>query len=80
LALDSFKTTVVRSSSSILDLLGDLGGFYGSIGILVFLFGEYFSEKFYLQAISNSLYVRKKTKDEFLRRNDRKKEQNEKFS
>jgi len=45
-------------------LLGDLGGFYGSIGIVVFIFGEYFSEKFYLQAISNSLYVRKKTKDE----------------
>lgn len=48
LALDSFKTTVVRSSTSILDLLGDLGGFYGSIGIVVFLFGEYFSEKFFL--------------------------------
>ena len=48
LALDSFKTTVTRSSSSILDLLGDLGGFYGSIGIVVFLFGEYFSDKFFM--------------------------------
>jgi len=48
LSLDSFKNIATRSSSSVLDLLGDLGGFYGSIAIVVFLLGEYFSDKFFI--------------------------------
>ena len=39
LSLDPFKTVSERVSTSILDYLGDLGGFYQALDILVFMIG-----------------------------------------
>ena len=56
--------TSYRSSTKILDFVGDLGGFYQAIDILLFMFGQYFSAKFFYQFISNKLYIRKRTQAE----------------
>ena len=48
LTQDQFKTTSQRHSTQILDLFGDLGGFYQAIDILIFVFGEYFAAKLFI--------------------------------
>lgn len=42
-------------------MFGDLGGFHQSVDFAVFMLGEWFAFKFFVQHISNSLYLRKKT-------------------
>ncbi len=64
LGQDQFKTVSQRTSTQILDLFGDLGGFYQAIDIFIFIFGEYFAAKFFLQSISNKLYIQKKSAEE----------------
>jgi hypothetical protein len=53
LQLDPFKTISQRESTSFLDFLGDLGGFYQAIDILVFMIGQFFSAKFLMVSIAN---------------------------
>ena len=48
LAMSSNKMASVRSSTTALDLFGDLGGFHQSIDMMVFYFGEWFAFKFFL--------------------------------
>ena len=50
--------------------MSDLGGFYGSLNASVFFLGQYFSAKFFLLALSNTLFIRKKTKDELAEENE----------
>jgi hypothetical protein len=64
LELDPFKTTSERVSINILDFLGDLGGFYQAIDLLVFLFGQFFSAKLFIASISSTFYYRKLSQDE----------------
>lgn len=64
LGQDQFKTTSVRQSTQILDYFGDLGGFYQAIDILIFMFGQYFSAKFFIQNVAQTLFIRKKTASE----------------
>ena len=61
--------------------MGDLGGFYQAIDIAIFLIAEYFSAKFFLNSISNKLYVRKKTPAEIHNddQNSRKKKPQKKY-
>ena len=59
LQLDPFKTTSERLSINVLDFLGDLGGFYQAIDLLVFLFGQFFSAKLFIASISSTFYYRK---------------------
>ena len=47
-----------------LDFLGDLGGFYQAIDLLVFLFGQFFSAKLFIASISSTFYYRKLSQDE----------------
>ena len=51
----------LRSSTKILDFVGDIGGFYQAVDLCIFLIGNYFSAHFFIQSISNSMYIRKKT-------------------
>ena len=51
-------------SINVLDFLGDLGGFYQAIDLLVFLFGNFFSAKLFIASISSTFYYRKLSKDE----------------
>ena len=39
--------------------MSDIGGFLGSIDLLLAMILQYFTYKFYLQSISNSLYTMK---------------------
>ena len=57
LKLDPFKTVSTREANQILDVLGDVGGFYQAIDILLFTFGEFFSAKFFIASIATSLYL-----------------------
>lgn len=59
LVLDPFKSIFQRESVSFLDYLGDLGGFYGAIDILIFMIGEFFSAKLFMASIAGSFYTRK---------------------
>lgn len=59
---DSTKAINSRSSTQILDFLGDIGGFQQALYLLLFTFGEYFSARFFIQEIASKLYVKKKTK------------------
>jgi hypothetical protein len=56
LGLSPFKIQSKRFITEFFDFLGDIGGFYGSLDLLAFKFGEYFSGKFFLIAIVNSLF------------------------
>jgi len=57
LEMDSFKTESLRTSTQILDFLGDLGGFYQAVDLLIFMIAEYFSARFFLASIAANLYV-----------------------
>ena len=55
--LDAFKTESLRTSTQILDFLGDIGGFYQALDLIIFLIAEYFSARFFLASIAKSLYL-----------------------
>lgn len=64
LSQDLFKTQSERTSTKILDYLGDIGGFYATVDLLVFMIGQYFAAKFFFNSVASNLYTRKKTKGE----------------
>ena len=64
LQLDPFKTISERISTSILDYLGDLGGFYQAIDLLVFMIGQFFSSRLFIASIASKLYSKKNSPDE----------------
>ena len=59
---DGFKDTFNRSSVQVLDFLGDIGGFYQALDILVFLIAQYFSAKFFVGSIASTFFYVKKNK------------------
>lgn len=64
LQLDPFKTKSERNSNQVLDVLGDVGGFYQAIDLIIFTFGEFFSAKLFIVSIAAKLYIRKLPKDQ----------------
>ena len=56
---DSSKTISARSSTEVLDFLGDIGGFKEAIMIIMVTFGEYFSAKFFVSTVANDMYMQK---------------------
>ena len=46
----------------VLDLLGDIGGVMEAMMIITFVFGEFFSKKFFNAAIASEMYVVKNLK------------------
>jgi len=57
---DTTKTASYRSSTMILDFLGDIGGFKEALMLLLFLFGEYFSSLLFVPQVGKELYKGKK--------------------
>ena len=51
------KSISSRSSTQILDFLGDIGGFKEAMMIIFAIFGEYFSAKFFVERVAEDLYV-----------------------
>jgi hypothetical protein len=68
LRLDPFKTISERVSTSVLDYLGDLGGFYQAVDLLVFMIGQFFSSKLFIASIASQFYSRKLAPDEVKRK------------
>ena len=58
--LDSFKTVNVRSTTEILDLLGDIGGFNDAVTSIFALAGAFFSSRFVTAALAKDLFMEKK--------------------
>lgn len=56
---DSTKQISTRTSTQVLDFLGDVGGFQGSLIIILYLFGEFFSSKLLAASIAKSFYLQK---------------------
>ena len=56
---DSVKSTNFRSSTQILDFIGDVGGFQQAMLMLFYIIGEYFSAKYLLKSIAEVLYLQK---------------------
>jgi hypothetical protein len=56
---DSIKTVNNRSSTEVLDYIGDVGGFMVIIDFLSFL-GFYFSSKMFIASLAKKLYLLKK--------------------
>lgn len=54
----------MRSSTQVLDFIGDVGGFQGAIILIFFVFGEFFSERFYTANLSNEVFVKKRGKED----------------
>jgi hypothetical protein len=54
----------VRSSTQILDFLGDIGGFKEALMLILATFGEYFSAKFFIAKVGEDLYLEKKRKED----------------
>ena len=52
-------------STNVLDFLGDLGGFYQAIDLMVFMIGQFFSSKLFMASISSNFYFRKLSPKEF---------------
>jgi hypothetical protein len=63
LTQDSTKAVSARSSTQILDYMGDVGGFQGSLIIVLYLIGEYFSSKLLSAAIAETFYLSKSGKN-----------------
>ena len=62
LKLSPFIKMSQRESTQILDLLGDIGGFYATVDLFFFLIGGYFSNRFYMAAIAKDFYLKKTEK------------------
>ena len=54
-----FKNVYERSSSSVLDLLGDIGGFNDFMNLMVAWIGEFFAAKFFMQSIAQNMFMKK---------------------
>lgn len=57
MSLSAYKTTSERSTTSALDLLGDVGGFHQAFDLTVFIIGQWFSFKFFFQTVANTFYL-----------------------
>ena len=57
--MDSFKTVNVRSSTEILDFIGDLGGFNDAVTMLFAVAGAFFSSRFVTAALAKDLFMEK---------------------
>jgi hypothetical protein len=55
--LDPFISTNKRSSIQILDYLGNIGGFIGSLMMVFGFVGFYLSDKFYVSTIAKELFI-----------------------
>lgn len=62
------KIIARRTSIQILNYLGIIGGFNGSVIMLFKFFGTYFSAQFLKGSIAEKLYIRKRTKGEYLQK------------
>ena len=60
---DSIKFVNERSSTNILDFLGDVGGFQGAISIIGII-GAFFSQTFFFADVGSKLYIQKISKKE----------------
>jgi hypothetical protein len=60
--LDSFKSINFRESTQVLDFLGNIGGFYQAINLLVLWVAQYFSGKLFISSIASHLFMVKKKK------------------
>ena len=58
LKLNPFVKTSQRESTQILDLLGDIGGFYATVDLFLFMIGGYFSNRFYMAAVAKDFYLK----------------------
>ena len=56
LRLDPQKTVSQRTTTGILDFLGDVGGFFGALDLMVFMLAEYFAAKLFINSVANSMY------------------------
>lgn len=52
-----------REVTQILDFLGDTGGFYQALDLMVFMFAEYFAAKLFLISLANKFYRLRKSKE-----------------
>jgi len=57
---DPTKQTNLRTSTQILDFMGDVGGFEGSLLLITVVFGQYFSEKLFMVKVAKDMYIGKK--------------------
>jgi hypothetical protein len=48
----------------VLDFIGDYGGFQQCIGMVISIFGTYFSAKFIAAGLARELYVERRAKSE----------------
>mmetsp|Transcript_13525 Transcript_13525/g.21094 ORF Transcript_13525/g.21094 Transcript_13525/m.21094 type:complete len:84 (-) Transcript_13525:293-544(-) len=60
--MDAFKMESLRTTTQILDFMGDMGGFFQAIDLMIFLVAEYFAARFFLASIATSLYVLRDSK------------------
>ena len=70
LSQDNLKDISVRSSTQILDYLGDTGGFLGSVIVIFYLFGEYFSSRYFIDQVGRDMYVKKLNTNEIKSKSD----------
>lgn len=68
LQMNSPKSSSKRNTTQFLDFLGSIGGIQKSLSTLFVMLGGFFSAKFQLLSIAQTLYVRKKNKRELRRR------------
>ena len=57
LMMDPMISTSVRSSLEILDYLGNIGGFVGSLTMVFGFIGFYLSDKFFISSLSKELFI-----------------------
>jgi len=47
IGLDYFKSQSFRQSTGLLDMLGDVGGFFGAFDVMISILAVFFSAKFF---------------------------------
>ena len=60
MGIDSLKVKNVRSSTQILDFIGDYGGFNDAMELIFVTLGSFFSGKFIIASLARDLYFGKK--------------------
>ena len=60
LAMDPFKTVSVRQSTGFLDYIGNVGGFYTAVDLMIYMIAEFFSAKFFLASVACSMFIKTK--------------------
>ena len=61
MGMDSLKVSNVRSTTQILDFIGDYGGFNDAMEIIFVTLGSFFSGKFLIASLAKDLYFGKKS-------------------